>query len=112
MTLKLERKAQRDKSPLKGTGGTVLVTPPLSDEYWLYRVKLSDTQAILGFPKFGLVGIGFQEEEDWNTNLPSSCSAEEIFAHIARNKGDDSISDEDCLAAIRLIQEAASEDKS
>lgn len=54
--------------------GLVMFTPPLDDEYWLFRVKLTDKQAIVGFPKFGTIGIGFQVEDyDWNTNLPFSC---------------------------------------
>jgi hypothetical protein len=32
-------------------------------------------------------------------------SAEFIFSHIHKNKGDDSIPDERCIAAIRLLQE-------
>ena len=83
------------------------MTPPIGEEYWLYRVPLSEKQAIIAFPKFGTIGIGFQkEEEDWNTNLPYSCTAEEIFNHISPNKGSEAISDEDCILAIRLIQSA------
>lgn len=89
-------------------GGLVMITPPLDGDYWLFRVRLSNTQAIVGFPKFGTIGIGFQrEDEDWNTNLPYSCDAAEIFNHISDNKGDDAIADEDCIAAIGLVQEAA-----
>ena len=69
-----------------------------------YRVKLSETQAIVGFPKYSTIGIGFAQEEDWNTNLPWTTQAEEIFAHIAHNKGDSAISDEQCIEAIRMIQ--------
>jgi hypothetical protein len=74
---------------------------------WLFRVDLNGSQAIVGFPKFCTVGVGFLVEEDWNTNLPYKCLAEEIWNHIKHNKGDDSISDEDCVEAIRLIQAAA-----
>ena len=69
-------------------------------------MKLSDEQAIVGFPKFGMIGIGFAQEEDWNTNLPSSLDAQEIFDHISHNKGDPDIADEDCVQAIRMIQAA------
>ena len=65
--MELERKTQHDRPPL---GGVLMVTPALSESYWAYRVKLSDKQAMLGFPKFGTIGIGFAIEEDWNTNLP------------------------------------------
>lgn len=86
-------------------GMTAVITPPLDGDYWIMRVPVSDNQAIVTFPKFMLFGIGFQvEDEDWNTNLPSSCDAEEIYEHIKKNKGDDSISREDCIEAIKMIQ--------
>jgi len=110
MTLVLERKAQDDQTGVAG-GGLVAFTPPIDEDYWSYRVRLSDTQAIVGFPKFGTVGIGFAVEEDWNTNLPYTSPAENIFDHIAHNKGDDAISDGDVLAAIRMVQQAAKEDR-
>ena len=84
----------------------VLITPPLDENYWLYRVKLSKDQAIIGFPKFNQIGIGFALEEDWNTNLPSRCETEEIFNHIKKNKKYDEIKDEDCIRAIKMIKEA------
>ena len=61
----------------------------------------------VGFPKFMQIGIGFQQEEDWNSNLPSTTSAEDIFNHIKDNKGDDSIPDERCIEAIEMIRTAA-----
>ena len=107
--LVLERKDQEMRGNL---GGGIMMTPRLGGDYWSYRVRLTETQAVLGFPKFGVVGIGFDvEDADWNTNLPASSTAEEIAAHIAANKGDDSIDDADVLAAIRLIQDAVLEDK-
>lgn len=87
----------------------MMMTPAIGPDYWSYRVMLGD-QAILAFPKFATIGIGFALEEDWNTNLPWSCEAEEIFAHIKHNKGSDAISDEVCIEAIRLIQAAIAED--
>lgn len=92
--------------------GPAMLTPSLGEDYWAYRVMLSDRQAIVGFPKFFTIGIGFAvEEDDWNTNLPYTCDTEEILQHIRCNKGDESISDEDCLAAIRLIQGAVRADR-
>jgi hypothetical protein len=108
--LTLEVKGQADESPV--VGGLVMLTPNLGEDYWAYRVVLSERQAIVGFPKFGTIGIGFAVEEDWNTNLPFTLPAERIFDHIAHNKGDDSITDEECLAAIRLIQARAKADRS
>lgn len=104
MKLTLETKEQEDKTPRIGA---IVLTPPIDERYWLFRVKVSETQAIVGFPKFATIGIGFAQEDDWNTNLPHSVPAKEIFNHIRHNKGDDSIADESCLAAIRLVQDAA-----
>lgn len=88
-------------------GNGILVTPAISADYWVYRVRLSAEQAILGFPKFSTVGIGFEKEEDWNTNLPFTSNASDIYNHIEHNKGDDSITREQCIEAIGLIREAA-----
>jgi hypothetical protein len=87
-------------------GGIVMVTPPIGEDYWLYRIRLSEAQAIVAFPKFGTIGIGFQVEEDWNTNLPWTCDAREIYDHISHNKGDDSITPEAVIKAIEAIQDA------
>lgn len=107
--LVLETKTQENESP---EFGPIVMTPKLGEDYWAYRVRLSDEQAIVGFPKFFTIGIGFAvEEEDWNTNLPYTCGAEEIYEHIEENKGDDTISREDCLTAIRMVQEAAKADR-
>lgn len=82
----------------------VLITPAITPDYWLYRVPLSDKQAIVCFPKLFTVGIGFQREEDWNTNLPWTSDARAIFEHIKHNKADASISDDDCVKAIEALQ--------
>lgn len=105
MTLKIEtnRKQLKHRDPAPH----VLITPAIGGDFWLWRVAVSDKQAVVAFPKFGVIGIGFQTEgEDWNTNLPSGCSVIEIFEHIKCNKGDDRIPDERCLEAIKLLQEA------
>lgn len=109
MKLKLEHNPSLDMSDPEVTGllGRVMVTPAISEDWWMFRVMVSENQAVLGFPKFGTIGVGFAQEEDWNTNLPARCSAEYIWKHIRDNKGDDSIPDERCVEAIRLIQQAA-----
>ena len=87
------------------TGGTLLmVTPPLTEDYWIARVVLHRDQAIVCFPKFGTIGCGFAQEEDWNTNLPLGEPAEEIYAHIKHNKKYAEITDQQCLEAIRALQ--------
>jgi hypothetical protein len=108
MTLTLERRGQEN---LTANLGNVSLCPPVSEDYWEYRVRLSHVQSIVGFPKFTTIGIGFAVEEDWNTNLPYTSRAEEIRDHILHNKGDDSISDDNVLEAIRLIQSAVSVDR-
>lgn len=86
----------------------IMITPPLDEDYWYWRVRLgANGQAIVGFPKFTTIGIGFAQEEDWNTNLPFSCSAEVIYQHIKHNKKDGAISKQKCLEAIEMIREAA-----
>lgn len=106
--LTLEIRDQPNESIHAGGG---LFTPAVDEDYWAYRVRLSDKQAIVGFPKILTIGIGFAVETDWNTNLPYTCGTERIYEHIECNKGDDTISREDCLAAIRMIQDQARKDE-
>jgi hypothetical protein len=104
--LVLERKDQRPGGVYNG--GALMTTPDLNESYWSFRVKLTAKQAVLGFPKFGIIGIGFEVEgEDWNRNLPADDPAEEIAAWIAVNKGDDSIDDATVIRAIKMIQMGA-----
>jgi hypothetical protein len=109
MTLRVERKDQPNETPV--IGGFAMMTPALGNYYWSYRVLLSERQAVVAFPKFTTIGIGFAvEEEDWNTNLPWTCPPREIFDHIIHNKGDDAIADLDVLEAIAMIQFAIAAD--
>jgi hypothetical protein len=101
--LTLEVRDQENETPHIGP---VMITPSLGEDYWSWRVMLSPSQAIVGFPKFTTIGIGFAVEKDRNTNLPYTCDAEEIFQHVRHNKGDESIPDADCREAIRMIQAA------
>lgn len=86
--------------------GLIMMTPPIDEDYWLFRVGVSDNQAIICFPKFCTFGIGFQFEEDWNTNLPYNCDTMEIYEHIKHNKGDEKIPDAVCIEAIKMVQDA------
>jgi hypothetical protein len=93
-------------------GGRIMVTPAIGEDFWQYRVRLNKKgQAIVGFPKFTLIGIGFAKETDWNTNLPSSCETEHIYNHIKHNKGDKNIKRADCIEAIKMIQAAVPVEK-
>lgn len=111
MKLVLERNPTIvDKTVMLGNENAVcMVTPPAIGEidYWAFRVRLSPTQSIVAFPKFCTLGIGFWQETDWNTNLPCQSGPERIWKHIQKNKGDDSIRDEDCLEALKMICEAS-----
>ena len=107
LTLEVNSKFERAKDVFETSGETLMITPPLDEEYWIFRVKLAKKQAIVAFPKFGTIGCGFAQERDWNTNLPILCDAEKIYNHIKHNKRHTSISKEDCLAAIRMIQAVA-----
>lgn len=111
MKLKLEVNANLlpSKDTIKFGNTTILFTPAIGKDYWLFRVKVHEKQAILGFPKFGVIGVGFAIEEDWNTNLPSRVPAERIYSHIKHNKGWDEIPDERCIEAIRMIQKIANQ---
>lgn len=109
LKLHLERRNQPDETLV---AGPVAITPKIDEDYWEYRVKVSDTQAVVGFPKFGTIGIGFAVEGyDWNVNLPYTCGTDQIYDHIKKNQGDEAITSEDCVEAIRLVQEAARADR-
>lgn len=105
LQMQMNSKFKEADTSIKSGKSVIMITPPLDEDYWLFRVPLSDKQAIVGFPKFGTIGIGFQHEDyDWNTNFPYQCDALEIFNHIKDNKGDETIPDEDCIKAIQMIQ--------
>jgi hypothetical protein len=87
------------------SGHVVSITPPIDAEYFLARVVLYRDQAINIFPKFFTIGCGFAKEEDWNTNLPLTKDAVEIYEHIAHNKCYEEITREQCIEAIRALQE-------
>jgi hypothetical protein len=110
MSLTLERRVDARFAAPAG-GGVVAITPPISPTYWTYRVVVSDGQAVVGFPKFGTIGIGFAVEEDWNTNLPYTNPARRILDHIGHNRGPDAPADEVLLSAIDLIRHAAMRDR-
>ena len=99
----LERQEIEDRTTVVGNA---LLAPGVSEDYWCYRVGLHEGQAVVGFPKFGTIGIGFAEEEDWNTNLPYFADAEEILEHIWHNAGP-GVTRERALEAIEMIRQAA-----
>ena len=88
----------------------IMVNPLTSENYWIFRVKLCKDQAVLGFPKFGMVGVGMAIEEDGNTNLPLCPlytpfkNATRIAEHIKCNKKYKSITFKMIVDAILLIE--------
>lgn len=123
-TLVLERRSDAQDqtavltsdAPDDAPGGAtvVMLTPPINSDYWAYRVRVADGQAVVGFGKFGTIGIGFAEEEDWNTNLPYTTDAESIRRHIWHNRAplNDSVESAALVVrAIEMIQAAVAEDR-
>lgn len=107
--LTLERQGQEDETAILGPA---ILAPVVDEDYWEYRVRFPGTdQAVVGFPKFFTIGIGFAKEDDWNTNLPYTCDTDKIVNHIWHNHGDDSITREMVAEAVSLIQNAAREDR-
>jgi hypothetical protein len=108
MNLQLEYRDKFDGGISTFTNGkiAVLITPNIGEDYWVFRIKLFKDQALLAFPKFWTMGIGFALEEDWNTNLRYDVEAHKIFYHIKCNKRYKEIRDQECIAAIKVLQKA------
>lgn len=98
-----------DKNKFQVGNILFMVTPKINEDFWQFRVKVDKEQAIVGFPKFSTIGIGFAKEDDWNTNLPYSTPTNELWGHIKCNKYFASIPDERCIQAIKMVQKAAKE---
>ena len=91
----------------KAKNARVLLGGVSDTDEFLFVVRLFKNQSIVAFPKFSsCIGIGFYEEEDYNTNLPYQCKAEEIYEHIKCNKKYKEIKKKDCIKAIEKIQTA------
>lgn len=86
---------------------TVMMTPMIDEDYWVFRVKLHEDQAVIAFPKFSTMGIGFAQEEDWNTNLPYRCQTKNICAHIWENRKYEEITRPMVMKAIQMLQKAS-----
>jgi hypothetical protein len=92
----------------------LMISPIVSSDYWLFRVKLCKDQAVLGFPKCGMVGVGMAlENKRSDTNLPLHpgdtplCNAWRIYDHIKLNKEYKSITRAMIVDAIVLITKGA-----
>jgi len=85
--------------------GHGVISPVVSDDYWLFRVPLFENQALLAFPKCFTMGIGFaQEEVEQNVNLPYECGIETILKYLKRNKKYEDISDAKIREAIKMLK--------
>jgi len=107
--LELEfRNKFKPKQPVFKIGeNSVIMTPKIDEDFWVFRVKLIKDQALVAFPKFRTLGIGFALESDWNTNLPYDCEPEEIYKHIRCNRRYDGIKKSDCIKAIKILKKAS-----
>ena len=91
----------------------LMICPTVDENYWALRVKLHKDQAVLGFLKFGMIGVGMAIEEDSNTNLPLNSTdtplsnANRIYSHIKCNKKYKSITHQMIVDAIILIIKGA-----
>ena len=92
------------KDTFRVGGVVVMMTPAINEDYWIMRVKVFRNQAIVAFPKFGLIGVGFAQESDWNTNLPYQTPAERLYQHIEVNKKYKTLTKERCIEAIKMLQ--------
>jgi hypothetical protein len=98
---------QPSNDTIKTNGGIIMFTPSINSEYYIMRVVLYKDQALVAFPKFGLIGVGFAiEEGSWNTNLPYEVPAERLYKHIRCNKKYRAITKQTCLEGLKLLQEA------
>ena len=85
----------------------IMMTPPIDEKYWVFRIKLHKDQAVVAFPKFGLMGIGFAQESNWNTNLPSCDSTKSIVDHIWENRKYPQVTYAILTKAVKMLQKAS-----
>jgi hypothetical protein len=96
-----------EKHVQEAQNARILLGGTCDEEDILFKVTLYKEQALIAFPKFTTIGIGFVvEEDDWNTNLPYTCDAEAIYNHIKINKKYKEITKQNCIQAIQLLQQA------
>lgn len=104
MQVQFNEKFKPSKDTVTTGKGLIMITPEIGEDYWVFRVPLAKDQAVVAFPKFHTMGIGFQLEDNWNTNLPYTCSPEEIRRHIWENRRYKQITRKQVEEAIALLQ--------
>ena len=107
LTVEYKKGFEPDKDTIYTGRGVIMFTPAINKEYYIMRVVLYKDQALVAFPKFGLIGVGFAiEEGSWNTNLPYQVEAERLYRHIRINKKYRAITKQTCLEGLKMLQEA------
>ena len=107
LELEFRNEFKKKQDSFKTGNLTIMMTPSLDDDYWVFRIVLHKEQALVAFPKFGTMGIGFTEEIDWNTNLPYFCEADYIAKHIWKNRKYKEITKKILIEAIEVLQKAS-----
>jgi hypothetical protein len=107
LKLEFRNEFNKEQGIFQVGGGVVMMTPMLDEDYWVFRIQLHKDQSLLAFPKFWTMGIGFAKEEDWNTNLPYTCTTYEIYKHILKNKKYKEITAKGLMQAIETLQKAS-----
>lgn len=107
MKVEINKNLQEQNTTFTNGNSTIMITPTIDEDYYLFRVHLYKDQYLLAFPKFGTIGIGFAQEKDWNCNLPYTCEKEEIYKHIKHNKEYKEIKKSEVIKAIELLQVAS-----
>lgn len=113
MGLTLEiNKNSIDKTNYYSSGDNcIMVCPPTDENYWVFRVNLYKDQSVLGFLKYGLIGVGMAWEENSNTNLPTNSGVNRISNHIKCNKKYKNITLSMIKKAVQLIIDGAKQYK-
>jgi hypothetical protein len=106
LTVEYKKGFEPSKDAINTGKVLIMFTPDISEDYWLMRVVLYKDQSLVAFPKFTLIGIGFAQESDWNTNLPYQTETERLYNWIKRNKKYRAITKAMCLEGLKLLQEA------
>ena len=109
LVLDVNEKYVRESPSVRLGNAVVMVNPPVGVDYWVFKVRLYEDQAMIAFPKFGQMGISFLREERRNINLPAMSSAEDIWEHIKPNKKYMQITKKMGIKAIQMLQGACKE---
>lgn len=82
----------------------ISLPPAIGKDYWLFRVKIKYNQSVVAFPKHGTLGIGFQYEKYYDTNLPYEKDSATIYNHIKGNRR--CAKKDKCIQAIEMLKKS------